>query len=103
MDNKGIRADVKNINIEKKHTVYIENRKKINISGVINVDSFNDNDIILQTVLGMLVIKGTELHIIKLSLDVGDLLLEGNIDSFIYSEKYSIKQKGGNFLSKIFQ
>lgn len=77
----------------------LENREKLSISGVLDVLSFDDQIVILETELGMLTIKGEDLRINKLSVDTGDVVIEGNINSVSYSEKE--ERKSGNLLGKI--
>lgn len=79
----------------------LENREKLSISAVLDVLSFDDQIVILETELGMLTIKGEDLRINKLSIDTGDVIIEGNINSLSYSEKE--ERKSGNFLGKIFK
>ena len=79
----------------------LENREKLSISGVIDVLSFDDQIVILETELGMLTIKGEDLRINKLSIDTQDVIIEGNINSLSYSEKE--KRKNTGFLNKIFK
>ncbi len=79
----------------------LENREKLTISGVIDVLSFDDQIVILETELGMLTIKGEDLRINKLSIDTQDVIIEGNIVSLSYSDKE--ERKSGNLLGKIFK
>ncbi len=79
----------------------LENREKLSISGVIDVLSFDDQIVILETELGMLSIKGEDLRINKLSIDTQDVIIEGNIVSLTYSDKE--ERKSGNLLGKIFK
>ena len=79
----------------------LENREKLSISGVIDVLSFDDQIVILETELGMLTIKGEDLRINKLSIDTQDVIIEGNIVSLTYSDKE--ERKSGNLLGKIFK
>ena len=79
----------------------LENREKLSISGVLDVLSFDDQIVILETELGMLTIKGEDLRINKLSVDTGDVVIEGNINSVSYSEKE--ERKSANLLGKIFK
>lgn len=80
--------------------IILESRKKASICGVRDVDSFDEGTIVLTTELGTLVIKGSGLHIQKLSTDSGDVLIEGNIDSCVYKE--AERERGGMF-SRIFK
>lgn len=80
----------------------LENREKLSVSGVLDVNSFNDENIILDTELGTLVVKGQDLHINKLSLDNAELIVEGDIESCQYSDK-EFKSKGLSFFSSLFK
>lgn len=88
---------------DKSHCFSLENRGKMVLSGVMNVESFNELEIVLETELGMLTIKGTSLHMNKLNLETGDLTIDGDIDSCIYSERQDLKTKGAGILSKLFK
>lgn len=79
----------------------LENREKLSISGVIDVLSFDDQIVILETELGMLTIKGEDLRINKLSIDTQDVIIEGNISTLTYSDKE--ERKNGSLLGKIFK
>ena len=79
----------------------LENREKLNVSGVNDVLSFDDQVIIIETELGMLTVKGENLKINKLNIDTSEVILEGRINSLNYSE-HQIKNEGGIF-GKIFK
>ena len=79
----------------------LENREKLTISGVIDVLSFDDQIVILETELGMLTIKGEDLRINKLSIDTQDVIIEGNIVAITYSDKE--EKKNSSLLGKIFK
>ena len=79
----------------------LENREKLTISGVIDVLSFDDQIVILETELGMLTIKGEDLRINKLSIDTQDVIIEGNINTLTYSDKE--EKKNASLLGKIFK
>jgi len=83
------------------HNVIMEGREKLSVSGVEDVESFNEETIVLYTSKGMLIVKGVELHIEKLSLDGGDLSVEGKIDSLRYEEEQ--RTSGGGLLSRLFK
>ena len=69
------------------HNVIMENIKSLTISGVTDVDCFNERCINLYTQLGELVIKGRDLHINEVSVDTGDMTVEGDIWALIYGDK----------------
>ncbi len=80
----------------------LENRRKLSISGVLDVLSFDDQIVILETDLGMLTIKGEDLRINKLSIDTTEVVIEGNINNLSYSDKQD-KKTSGSFIGKIFK
>lgn len=86
--------------IELPHNVIIEGRQKMTVSGVLDIDSFDEETVIAVTDMGEMAIRGTELHINKLSIDMGEMTIEGNIISLTYSES---QQKSGGFFSKVFR
>lgn len=67
------------------HVVTITNREHVSIGGVIHVDSFDDQEIVVDTDLGTLNLKGEDLHIKQLNLDDGYLEVEGVVNSVTYS------------------
>lgn len=80
----------------------LESREKLNISGALDVLSFDDQIVILETHLGMLTVKGEDLRINKLNIDSEEVIVDGNISSLCYSDK-SFEKKDNNFFSKIFK
>ena len=93
-----------NLNTSIMQNLILENREKLTISGVNDVLSFDDQIVILETQLGLLTVKGENLRINKLSLDNEEVVVEGEINNLIYSEKDSERKTGGNsFLGKIFK
>lgn len=80
----------------------LENREKLSVSGVLDVLSFDDQVVIIETELGLLTIKGEDLRINKLSIDTSEVVVEGDIYSMNYSEK-DMDKKGGSLLGKIFK
>lgn len=69
------------------HRIVVESRERLMISGVEEVERFDESSIFLSTVRGGLEVQGEGLHIEKLSLDGGDLLVEGTIDGLLYNEE----------------
>ena len=70
----------------KAHKVLLANRKSANFSGVLDVLSFDVNEILLETEQGMLLIKGNDLHVNRLSLEQGEVDVTGKIDGLTYSD-----------------
>ena len=82
--------------------IILENREKLTISGVLDVLSFDDQIVILETELGMLTVKGENLRINKLSLDTTEVIIEGEVVNLGYTEKTENKNVSG-ILNKIFR
>lgn len=89
--------------IKKQHKVMLNNRRTCTISGVVDVLSFDINEVLLETDLGMLMIKGNELHVSRLTLEKGEVDVEGQIDSLTYSESNGYAGRGESFISKLFK
>jgi len=87
---------------DKKGMLTLENRKKLSLSGVIEVVSLTDEQIMLNTNLGSLTIKGEGLKMNKLDVQSGDMLITGLINSCIYVSKEFKKDKESIF-SKLFK
>ena len=97
MEERRISGFSNNIN----HNVIMENRSKVSISGVEDVDSFDEQTVVLFTSAGLLTVKGNDFHINKLNVDSGEVVLEGNIESLVYSE--NVGRETGGFFSKMFK
>ncbi len=82
------------------HNLIMENRAHLNVSGVEDVESFNDEEIILHTQMETLIVMGSELKINKLSVECGEVEIEGFIDCLRYA---ATKAKAGGILSRMFK
>ena len=82
------------------HNLVLEDRRMLTVSGVSDVDSFDEETVVVFTDLGELTVRGTNLHINRLSVEVGELIVEGNISALIYSDE---TPKNGGFFSKVFR
>ena len=82
-----------------KHSLTLEGRKKLSVAGVEEVESFDENTIVMVTALGLLVIRGESLHIEALSLEGGELKVTGEIDCLSYEED----DRRGGLLSRLFR
>ena len=80
--------------------IILENRNKLSISGVTDVGSFDELLVVLFTDYGELHIRGKSLHINKLSLDIAEVNIDGQINSLVYTES---KQEKSGMFSKIFR
>ena len=89
--------------VQKSHKLVLNNRKTGLVTGVLDVLSFNLNEILLETEQGMLLIKGNDLHVKKLTLEKGEVDIEGKIDSFTYSELISEHRGGESWIGRLFR
>lgn len=92
----------KNINTGVIQNLVLENREKLSVSGVLDVLSFDDQVVMIETELGLLTVKGQNLRINKLSIDTSEVIVEGEVSYFAYSEATQNKSSG-SLLSKIFK
>lgn len=87
---------------DRKSNLTLENRKRLSLNGIIEVVSFNDDQIILNTSLGTLIIKGEGLRMNKLDVQNGDIMITGIINSCVYTNKES-KQDKESIIAKLFK
>ena len=83
------------------HDVILKNRKNLSITGVLDVDNFDEETVTTYTDQGELTIKGENLHISKINLDTGDISLDGTITALIYSDNMNSGKQG--FFSRLFK
>ena len=89
--------------IQKSHKLVVNNRRTSMVTGVVDVLSFDLNEILLETEQGMMMVKGTDLHVNRLSLEKGEVDLSGNIDSIAYSDVHVKGNQADNLLAKLFR
>ena len=82
-----------------RHRLQMEGRESLTVSGVEDVVRFDESCIVMTTCDGTLVVTGSELHIGKLSLDGGELHVDGRIDALAYED---LRTERGSFLSRWF-
>ena len=81
------------------HRLTLEGREKLTVGGVEDVERFDENCIVMSTCAGTLVVTGDALHIGKLSLDGGELLVDGHIESISYEDEQPVR---GGLFSRLF-
>lgn len=87
---------------EKGHRIQLVAREQGVITGVIDVINFDLGEIVLKTTMGTLVIKGKDMHVKRLSLEKGEIELEGNVESIVYSEKHKGKKENESLMGRLF-
>lgn len=98
MDEKHVRGEVRTLGAldggtgGARHTLTVLNRDQVLVQGVLAVESFDDEEIVMETDLGGLTVKGEELHIKQLDLESGKFAVEGYINACIYTTS---RQRGG--------
>ncbi|MDE6500777.1 MAG: sporulation protein YabP [Ruminococcus sp.] len=91
----------KNLKPNQNQNLILENRRNLSISGITDVDSFDEKAICLYTHLGELTIQGKELHIDSMSVETGDMTITGDIWSIIYGDKE--RKSPVSFLGRLFR
>ena len=89
-------ADEKRVDMP--HNIIVEGRGRLSVSGVLDVENFDESAINLSTTKGLLGIRGEGLHIDKLSLETGELSVEGSISGLNYTDRV----EAGGFFSRLF-
>jgi sporulation protein YabP len=89
--------------VPKTHKLVVNNRKTSMVTGVLDVLAFDLNEILLETEQGMLMVKGKDLHVNRLTLEKGEVDLSGHIDSIAYSDVHHINKKNENLFMKLFK
>ena len=87
----------------RQHRVVLQDRGSGSITGVCDVISFDENSVVLDTDKGLLTVKGNKLHVSRLTLDKGEVDLEGNIESLQYSSNEAVRRAGESLFSRLFK
>lgn len=85
--------------LETAHKLSLDGRGRLNVSGVSDIESFDEQMVVLLTSRGTLVVRGEQLHLEMLSLEGGEVRLEGQVDSLIYETDHH----EGGFFSRLFR
>lgn len=85
------------------HKISLNGRRTAVITGVNDVLSFDANEVLLETELGILMIRGDELHVNRLSLEKGEVDVDGRIDSLTYSETSGHGKAAESLLGRLFK
>lgn len=87
----------------RQHKLILQNRSVGNIIGICDVVSFDENAVVLDTDMGLLTIKGKELHVSRLTLEKGEVDIEGTIDSMVYSSNEALRKSGESLFTRLFK
>ena len=87
----------------KGHKMIMGERSCLQMTGINDVVSFDAGEIILDTACGLLLIKGRELHMSRLSLEKGEVNVDGTIDSLTYSDAGKNSEKAERFFGRLFR
>ena len=85
------------------HRLELSNRARGSVTGIQDVVSFDENQLILDTDMGLLTIKGKGLHVSRLTLEKGEVDVSGKIDSLTYSDVGTYKKQGESLLGRLFR
>lgn len=85
-----------------KHRISLDQRRDCKMTGVVEVHSFDENTVLLETVDGMVTIKGSGLHVSRLNLDKGEADVDGKVDALLYSDRTTLAKKGEGLLTRLF-
>ena len=84
------------------HACRLENRSAASLTGVREVVSFDENQVVMDTDMGLLTIKGKDLHVSRLTVEKGEMEVEGQLDSLTYSSNEAYRKAGQSILARIF-
>ncbi len=89
--------------IPSNHEVQIIDRREIHLTGVKKITSFDHEEFLLETTMGVLLLKGSNLEILKLDTHDGNVRIKGKINSYQYLENGKTKSKDESFIAKLFK
>lgn len=85
------------------HSCLLKDRAGVNLTGVREVVSFDENEVVMDTDLGLLTLKGKELHVSRLTVEQGEVDVEGTIDSLAYSSNEAHRKEGQSIFTRLFK
>lgn len=85
------------------HRLVMENRSSSSITGIRDVISFNENQVVLDTDMGLLTIKGKDLHVSRLTVEKGEADVDGTIDSLTYSSNEALRKSAESWVVRLFK
>ena len=88
--------------INSNHTINLVERKNVNLTGIKKLNSFDDSEFFVDSIMGSILIKGDSLELIKLDTFQGNLSIKGKINSINYMDNNK-KNKADNIMSRLFK
>lgn len=85
------------------HSINIVERKNMIVTGVKKIENFDDEEFLLETTMGHIVIKGNELELVKLDTVQGNVSIKGTVISFTYIEDFKNKSKDNGIFNRLFK
>ncbi len=85
------------------HRLHLTDRENMTVTGVRDVMSFDESEVLLETGLGMLTIRGSDLHVNRLTLEKGEVDVAGKIDSLTYADVGTYRRQGESLLGRLFR
>ncbi|MCI8980830.1 MAG: sporulation protein YabP [Hungatella sp.] len=85
------------------HRLMMHNRSALSVTGIRDVVSFDENQVILDTDMGLLTMKGKDLHVSRLTLEKGEVDIDGSVDSLAYSSNEAYRKSGESLFSRLFR
>ena len=85
------------------HRVFLMDRKRMELTGITDVISFDLNKVVLETEYGLMTIKGSDLHVNRLSVEKGELDIDGKVESLVYSQSQGLAKKNETLMGRLFK
>ena len=85
------------------HRLDLMNRGEGSVTGIQDVVAFDENQIVLDTDMGLLTVKGKGLHVSRLTLEKGEVDIEGTVDSLVYSSNETYRKQGESLFARLFK
>lgn len=85
------------------HACSLQNRSAASLTGIREVVSFDENQVVMDTDMGLLTMKGKDLHVSRLSVEKGEVEVDGTVDSLVYSSNEAYRKAGQSLLARLFR
>ena len=89
--------------VTRPHRLMMQDRSVLSVSGIRDVVSFDENQILVDTEMGLLTLNGKDLHVSRLTLEKGEVDVDGTLDSLVYSSNESFRKSGESLFNRLFR